>query len=411
MLRRLLRSPLTASCLLQVLLVAGCVHPEPRPAPPPPSRAPLAKDYGRELEPGASALRRSTSWPDLAGALRDRVALTEQVERSLNYLGKPSSKGFFPKSGISHQQCLDSLTAFRDLLVSDLRDDQVLARLQKDFEPWESVGCDGEGTVLFTGYYTPVFAASLERTDVFRYPLHRLPPEHVKDPKTGETKGLRRKDGSLDTNYPDRHALLSSGRLNGLELCWLSDPFEAYVCQVQGSALLRLRDGSELEIGYAGNNGREYRSVGQELIRQGKMRRDELSLQNMLRYFREHPEDLDPLLSTNERYVFFQENTGGPYGCLNERVVPMRSIATDKSIFPRGALCFVTAPLPGSTGGGYRGFALDQDAGGAIRAPGRCDVYMGAGDEAGQLAGRTWAEGKLYYLFLKEAPREVSQAR
>jgi membrane-bound lytic murein transglycosylase A len=372
------------------------------------------KDYGRELAPGQSALRRSATWPDLTGALRDRVALTEQVERSLNYLSKPSSKGFFPQAGISHEQCQKSLLAFRDLLVSDLGDAQVLARLQADFEPWESVGCDGEGTVLFTGYYTPVFAASLERTDVFRYPLHRLPPNHVKDPRTGETKGLRRQDGSLDPNYPDRAGLLASGALEGQELCWLADPFEAYVTQVQGSALLRLRDGSELEVGYAGSNGREYRSIGQELIRQGKLRREDLSLQKLLHYFRDHPEELEPLLATNERYVFFQESQGGPYGCINERVVPLRSIATDKSIFPRGALCFVSAPLPVGVGGpgGHRGFALDQDAGGAIRAPGRCDVYMGAGEEAGLLAGRTWAEGKLYYLFLKEdGAREVSSAR
>jgi len=45
--------------------------------------------------------------------------------------------------------------------------------------------------------------------------------------------------------------------------------------------------------------------------------------------------------------------------------------------------------------------ALDQDAGGAIRAPGRCDVYMGQGETAGKLAGQTYQEGRLYYLFLK----------
>jgi len=50
----------------------------------------------------------------------------------------------------------------------------------------------------------------------------------------------------------------------------------------------------------------------------------------------------------------------------------------------------------------YTGFALDQDTGGAIRAPGRCDVYMGIGDDAGRLAGQTYQEGKLYYLFLKQ---------
>jgi membrane-bound lytic murein transglycosylase A len=90
---------------------------------------------------------------------------------------------------------------------------------------------------------------------------------------------------------------------------------------------------------------------------------------------------------------------------LNEPVTAMRSIATDKSIFPRGALCFLEAPLPLDVAkdgqGVYRGFVLDQDAGGAIRAPGRCDVYMGVGEEAGELAGHTWAEGRLYYLILK----------
>ena len=47
------------------------------------------------------------------------------------------------------------------------------------------------------------------------------------------------------------------------------------------------------------------------------------------------------------------------------------------------------------------GFVLDQDTGGAIRAAGRCDVYKGLGDQAGKLAGGTYREGKLYYLFLK----------
>jgi membrane-bound lytic murein transglycosylase A len=50
----------------------------------------------------------------------------------------------------------------------------------------------------------------------------------------------------------------------------------------------------------------------------------------------------------------------------------------------------------------YGGFALDQDTGGAIRAAGRCDIYMGEGDQAGRLAGQTYQEGRLYYLFLKQ---------
>ena len=91
---------------------------------------------------------------------------------------------------------------------------------------------------------------------------------------------------------------------------------------------------------------------------------------------------------------------------MNEPVIAYRSIATDKSIFPRACLTFFTTKLPRQIGGQtyndpYAGFALDQDTGGAIRAPGRCDIYLGIGDEAGKLAGQTKQEGRLYYLFLK----------
>jgi membrane-bound lytic murein transglycosylase A len=87
-------------------------------------------------------------------------------------------------------------------------------------------------------------------------------------------------------------------------------------------------------------------------------------------------------------------------------VIPWRTIATDKSIFPRGCLTFLSTTLPSIQAGRisiepYGGFALDQDTGGAIRAPGRCDIYIGEGDEAGQLAGQTYQEGRLYYLFVK----------
>ncbi len=97
---------------------------------------------------------------------------------------------------------------------------------------------------------------------------------------------------------------------------------------------------------------------------------------------------------------------GDPHGSLNEPVTAMRTIATDKSVYPRACLGFLSTKLPraGSSvavNRRFTGFVLDQDTGGAIRAPGRCDVYMGTGDDAGRRAGQTYQEGKLYYLFLK----------
>jgi len=194
--------------------------------------------------------------------------------------------------------------------------------------------------------------------------------------------------------------------LRGKELIWLSDPFEAYIAHVQGSAKLRMSNGELTTVGYAANNGHEYQSVARELVKDGKIPADRISLAAMIDYFKRYKNQVSTYVRRNARFVFFQKEDGPPRGCLNEPVTPYRSIATDKSIFPRGSLAFITTNLPRAIGGraanqAYSGFALDQDAGGAIRAPGRCDVYMGEGDLAGQLAGQTYQEGRLYYLFLK----------
>ncbi|MBM4094063.1 MAG: hypothetical protein FJ276_32340, partial [Planctomycetes bacterium] len=91
-----------------------------------------------------------------------------------------------------------------------------------------------------------------------------------------------------------------------------------------------------------------------------------------------------------------------------------RSIATDKAVFPRGCLAFVKTKMPFLRGQAisdqnFDSFALDQDTGGAIRSAGRTDVFAGTGPEAELLAGRTNAEGRLYYIFVKE-PAAVSSS-
>ena len=196
--------------------------------------------------------------------------------------------------------------------------------------------------------------------------------------------------------------------LKGNELVWLSDPFEVYIAHVQGSAKIRLPNKELITIGYAANNGHEYRGISQELVKDGRIPADQISLSAMIDYFKKNPSQIDMYVSKNPRFVFFRKEEGQPMGSLNEPVIAKRSVATDKSIFPRGALVFITTKLPRIDNSTvikriYNGFALDQDTGGAIRAPGRCDVYMGQGDTAGKLAGQTYQEGKLYYLFLKSS--------
>ncbi len=391
-----------------ILAGSGCGPRKPIYLPPPPN----PPDYDRPLPPGELALRKITDpnqIPDFSGAMGDVEALKEAIRRSLAYMAKPSSKTFYPYGEISHAHAVASLQAFLAMLESGITSGEPLnQRIREEFDVWISVGCDDKGTVLFTGYYCPIFEASKTRTEKYRYPLYKRPADLMSDPKTGEIHGRKMPDGSTQP-YPTRREIEESGMLRGQELVWLGDRFEAYVVTVQGSGKLRMQDGTLFEIGYAGSNGRDYVSVGQSLLADKKINREDLSLRGLIEYFKANPEQMDYYLWQNPRYVFFTPRTGGPYGSINVAVTPWRTIATDKAVFPRANVAFVAAerfPLPagGSKLGSYRAFACDQDTGGAIRAAGRCDVYIGVGDAAGELAGRVYAEGKLYYLFTKKAP-------
>jgi len=387
-----------------LLLTTACAKvriPEPEILPP--------KDYYRQLPAGAAALRKITDpsrIPDFKPTFdQDRETLLHALDNSIRYLGYPSSRNYYPVQGISHERALASVVYFRNLLFEAQSANEFHQRIVASFDVYESVGCDNKGTVLFTGYYTPIFAASLIETDQFKYPIYRLPPDLVKDAE-GTTLGRQLSDGSCVPYYS--RGEIMNGALRGNELAYLADPFETYICTVQGSAQLRLPDGTLFKIGYAGNNGKEYTSVGNLLIAAGLLSRDQLSLTGLMNFFKQHPQRLSEYLPRNERYVFFQQTEAEPTGSLNVPVTPYRSLATDKRLFPRACLAFVDTRIPSPEEFDivrqrpFRQFLLDQDTGGAIRAPGRADIYLGIGDRAGRIAGWTLSEGRLYYLFLKD---------
>ncbi|MHC4498781.1 MAG: MltA domain-containing protein [Planctomycetota bacterium] len=381
--------------LLMVGFITGCQRPR------------VAPHYDRPLPPGELALRKITNpreIPDFTDGCYSMARMQTAIDNSLNYLNKPSSQQFFPYGEITHQRAVDSLKAFKNLIDSGLRGRELNDAIAEEFDVYVSVGCDDMGTVLFTGYYTPIFDGSASATVQFKYPLYKQPDDLVKDSQ-GHILGRRGPDGRI-APYPSRAEIESSGMLKGDELVWLGDSFEAYIAHVQGSAKLRMPDGDLVTVGYAASNGHEYQSVAQELIRDGKIAADKLSLSTMIDYFKGNMDQVGAYTRRNPRFVFFRMENGPPRGSLNEPVTLMRTIATDKSIYPRACLAFISTNLPRLIGGTiyrdpYKGFVLDQDTGGAIRAPGRCDVYMGEGDNAGQLAGQTYQEGRLYYLFLK----------
>ena len=371
-----------------------------------------SKNYAAPLPAGQVALVKITDparIPDFRPAFANRTGLVESMDRSLEYFSKPSSKKYFPYLDVTHERAVQTLRDFKALISAAASEDEFHRRIVQEYDVYESVGCDQQGTVFFTGYFTPICDASPTRTGRFQYPLYKLPVDIVRTPE-GETRGRRTKSGGLDP-YFTRAELEKNHHLDGTELVYLGDKLDAYLIHVQGSAILRLTNGKMMEVGYAGDNGYDYKSLRDMLVKDGKIQESTASLATIKEYFKAHPEDLDFYTQQNDRFIFFVQNVGGPYGSIGVRVTPFRSIATDKrekpEPYPRGCIAFLQTKLPTRSADGvrktdYSGFAMDQDSGGAIRAAGRADLYVGVGPDAEVLAGHTASEGRVYYIFVKE---------
>jgi membrane-bound lytic murein transglycosylase A len=161
-------------------------------------------------------------------------------------------------------------------------------------------------------------------------------------------------------------------------------------------------------VGYDTSNGRPYRSIGQLLIEEDKISREDMSMQRIRAYFEQHPGEIQRILNHNPSFIFFKVTPDGPLGSLNVRLTPGRSVALDKKLFPPAALAFVETKKPLSDSQGQvntwmdcRRFMLNQDTGGAITGPGRADIFWGSGPYAELAAGHLKHPGKLYFLVLK----------
>jgi membrane-bound lytic murein transglycosylase A len=365
-------------------------------------------DYNQALPEGMAALiplGPKDEMPDFGSDWGGRMELLAAVDQSLAWTRREHAKQFFPIEGVSHERALRSLERFRELLESSRGPDDFERALAEEFTVYKSAGWNGVGGgVQFTAYCTPILQGSLAESARYRFPLYAMPPDLVKA-KDGVVLGWDSPGGTLP-HFPTRRTIEAKGLLKGrgLELVWLADPIDAFLAHVNGSAFIELDDGGELRLGYSAKNGRAYTSLGKELEADGKLER--ASLRAIREWAANAPEEeVLEYLHRNASYVFFTPITGTPHGSLDVEVSPERSIATDKTLFPRGAVTFVEAEVPAAGGAEpapFARFLMDQDTGGAIRTAGRADLYLGIGPDAEARAGQTKSEGQLYYLFLKE---------
>lgn len=250
-----------------------------------------------------------------------------------------------------------------------------------------------------TGYFEPVYRGSRTQSAAYPVPLHKVPGDLITarlsdfdDDLKGTIRG--RLEGSRLVPYHDRKAI-REGALAGrdLELIWLADPVDAFFLQIQGSGRVVLPDGSTAHIGYASQNGRPYRAIGRDLIEQGLVPREGMSMQAIRGWLTGNPGAADAIMDLNPSYVFFTErDQAGAIGAEGVVLTAQRSIAVDRRTWLFGLPFWIDA------GEGMQKLTVGQDTGGAIRGPARADYFAGTGDSAGDLAGGLNRPLTLYLL-------------
>jgi membrane-bound lytic murein transglycosylase A len=265
---------------------------------------------------------------------------------------------------------------------------------------------------LFTGYYMPLLQGSLKKTEKYNVPLYGLPSNLV-------TVHLRK------FSHKFKHRILV-GRLQGKQvvpfytrrqinhgaikdvapvIAWVNSKVDRSFLEIQGSGVIALDDGTQLVVGYSGENGAPYTSIAKVLIDKGVMTKDNASMQHIRRYLAEHPKQMDRVLDKNKSFVFFsvlkKEVTLGSQGVA---LTPGYSLAIDKKWVPLGAPIWLNTTRPDHKSEDQKTFQrlmIAQDTGGAIKGMVRGDVYWGAGERATSIAGKMKNPGHYWLLLPK----------
>lgn len=275
------------------------------------------------------------------------------------------------------------------------------------------------GEALLTGYFEPDFEGSLSPSTAFPAPVYRAPPDLVSLGHEAAALGLppfltaaRRTAFGYQPYYTRRQIERGALRGRGLEILYLGRPRDVYVMQMQGSGVVRLREGGKVRLGFAAKNGYPYTRPGRRLAAGGENLSELTALEKVFDWIMGDPSRERALLSENESYVFFRKLTDeqarqGPHGAFGAPLTAGRSLAIDPRYHRYGLPIWVYAPaLRDERGAPFARLMVAEDTGSAIRGPVRGDVFWGTGTAAGALAGRTRHPCAFYVLWPQAAAVE-----
>ncbi len=389
--------------LVSVLIgLAGCGDKHPKEDP---SGVPMERLSAGDFP----EFRDSRNFKDLEASILQSLVYFTRVPANRTYV--------YGKDRYAAAHMIRSLETFQTFLADRPSAAELNRFIRDRFHVYRSVG-NSDGQVLFTGYFEPTYRGNREQTVEYPWPVYSLPNDLLKidlSEFSDKYKGHKRLMARVDYDTGRVLPYYARKQINALPdftdrsipVVWLASRVDRFFLEIQGSGRVVLEDGEVMRIHYAGTNGNAYRSVGKYLIEKNEVPREKMSMQAIREWLEKNPHRMDEVLHFNDSFVFFKAGQGGPFGNIGVAVTPLRSIATDRKIFPRGGLAFVDTALPSvvnqpkDSWGRVSLFVLNQDTGGAITGPARVDLFCGNGDWASYTAGHMTAYGQLYFLVLK----------
>jgi membrane-bound lytic murein transglycosylase A len=290
--------------------------------------------------------------PRFEDSFKSRAGLVKSAKKALKYLQSlPPTRTFkIAERTYATGELVDTVLELLEVLKKEPSPEELDREIRARFDVYQSVGSDGNGKVVFSSYYQPVLPASLKKTDKFRYPIYRRPPDMIEadpadfgKPNGDVWIGRVSKDKKFvpyfDRDKIDVHKALAG---KGLEIAWLAGKWDVLDLHIQGSGILKLASGKEVLARYAATNARPYNSAGLTLVKAGVFTREEINTDKIRAYFREHPEAEDWIISQNPRFTFFEitplPEDGEPFGTTGQSLTAARAIAIDPAVIPLGAV-------------------------------------------------------------------------
>ncbi len=272
------------------------------------------------------------------------------------------------------------------------------------FNPYKLYDDKKSDKGIITGYYEPLLYGSRTKTEIYKYPIYKIPKDLVTfdiqsfipnaKSKTIVAKVIENKLTQYDTRAQ------INNRTDIEPICFVDNKIDLFFLHIQGSGRIVLDTNETIYVGFKSHNGKDYFAIGKKLIEDHGIKKEDISLESIQNWLENHKEKADSILNLNERYIFFEESNKSASGSLGVELVGKKNIAVDTSVIPLGYPVYLKTTNP-LTKEKINSIVIAADTGGAIKGKIRADYFCGFGEEAKNLAGVMKEEGELFLFIPK----------